>query len=343
MALKLVTIERHILEQEKSFPEATGEFTQLLYDITFAAKLISREVTKAGLVDILGTTGSINVQEEEVQKLDRFANDIIIRSMNHTGRLCVMASEEEEDIIPIPERHPKGKYVLLFDPLDGSSNIDANISVGSIFSIYRKKTKGEEGSAADLLQKGRALAGAVYVIYGSSTMLVYSTGHGVHGFTLDPGIGEFLLSHPDIQIPNQGKIYSVNEGNYDFWDTGIKNYVSYLKNPDNHPGKTYSLRYIGSMVADIHRTLLYGGIFMYPADRREPVKSTGKLRLLYEASPMAYIVEQAGGRASDGYTDILDIEPKAIHQRTPLFIGSKNDVELAEDFIQENSLDQSLS
>lgn len=334
MAEKLITIERHILDQEKSYPDATGEFTQLLYDITFAAKIISREVNKAGLVEILGTTGTENIQGEEVQKLDKFANEVIYRSMDHTGRLCIMASEEVEGAIPIPEQHPCGKYVLLHDPLDGSSNIDANVSIGSIFSIHRKKSSGKRGELSDLLQKGSEQAGAAYVIYGSSTMLVYTTGKGVHGFTLDPGVGEFLLSHPNIQIPKQGKIYSVNEGNYEFWDDGVKRYVDYLKNKNNHLGKPFSLRYIGSMVADLHRTLLYGGIFMYPLDYKNPEKPSGKLRLLYEASPMAFIFTQAGGRASDGFNDILEIEPQQLHQRTPLIIGSEYDVKLAEEFIQ---------
>ena len=334
MSKDLITIERHILEQEKIHPEATGEFTQLLYDITFAAKIITREVNKAGLVEILGTTGKENIQGEEVQKLDEFANSVIYESMHHTGRLCIMASEEIEDPMHIPTHYPCGKYVLLFDPLDGSSNIDVNGSIGSIFSIHRKKSKGERGELSDLLQKGTEQVGAAYVIYGSSTMLVYTTQNGVHGFTLDPSVGEFLLSHPNIQIPKQGKIYSVNEGNYEYWDEGTQRFINYLKSKDNHLGKSYSLRYIGSMVADLHRTLLQDGIFMYPLDYKNPEKPSGKLRLLYEASPMAMIVEQAGGYASTGYKNILNLEPEQIHQRTPLFIGSEYDVKLAEDFIQ---------
>ena len=334
MAKELITIERHILQQEKVYPEATGEFTQLLYDITFAAKIIAREVNKAGLVEIIGTTGKENIQGEEVQKLDEFAQNVIYESMNHTGRLCIMASEEVDEEIHIPERYDCGKYVLLFDPLDGSSNIDANVSIGSIFSIHRKKSTGERGELSDLLQKGRAQAGAVYVIYGSSTMMVYTTGKGVHGFTLDPSVGEFLLSHPYIQIPKQGKIYSVNEGNYMFWDEGVKRYVNFLKSKDNPIGQPYSLRYIGSMVADMHRTLLYGGIFMYPLNYKNSQKPAGKLRLLYEASPMALLASQAGGYASDGYNNILEIEPEQLHQRTSVIIGSENDVKMAEEFIQ---------
>ena len=331
---RLTTIERHILDMEKTFPEATGELTRLLYDITFAAKIISLEVNKAGLVDILGTTGQKNIQGEVVQKLDDYANDVIRQGMDHTGRLCIMASEEDDDYISIPDKYPCGKYALLFDPLDGSSNIDANVSIGSIFSIHRKISTGKRGELSDLLQKGSEQVGAAYVIYGSSTMLVYTTGNGVHGFTLDPSIGEFLLSHPNIQIPQKSKIYSVNEGNYEYWDNNIKKYINYLKSKKNHLGKPFSMRYIGSMVADIHRTLLYGGIFMYPLDYKNKKKPSGKLRLLYEASPMSLIVQNAGGYGSDGHQNILDIEPTNIHQRTPLFIGSKYDVELLEKYIK---------
>ena len=332
---ELITIERHILEQQqKGFPQATGDFTQLLYDITFSAKIISREVNKAGLMDILGTTGKENIQGETVQKLDEFADSVIQTSMDKTGRVCVMASEEVEDVILVPQNYQQGRYVLLFDPLDGSSNIDANVSIGSIFSIHRKITDKKQGQKEDCLQPGYKQVGAAYVVYGSSTMLVYTTGNGVHGFTLDPSVGEFLLSHENIRIPERGNIYSVNEGNYIYWDEGTKRFVDYLKGTENHQGKPYSLRYIGSMVADLHRTLLYGGIFMYPPDLKDADKPAGKLRLSYEASPMAFIFEQAGGRASDGNKDILKIQPTELHQRTPLFIGSKFDVDLAEEFIQ---------
>jgi len=332
---ELITIERHILEQQqKGFPQATGDFTQLLYDITFAAKIIAREVNKAGLVEILGTTGAKNIQGETVQKLDEFADSVIQTTMNRTGRVSVMASEEIEDVILVPEIYQHGRYVLLFDPLDGSSNINANVSIGSIFSIQRKISKGKKGQKEDCLQPGYRQVGAAYVVYGSSTMMVYTTGNGVHGFTLDPSVGEFLLSHNNIRISEQGNIYSVNEGNYEFWENGTKRYVDYLKGKENHLGEPYSLRYIGSMVADLHRTLLYGGIFMYPLDYKDPGKPTGKLRLLYEASPMAFIFEQAGGRAIDGKQDILKIKPTELHQRTPLIIGSMFEVDLAEEFIQ---------
>ncbi len=336
MSNELITIERFILQQERSHPEATGEFTQLLYDITFAAKIISREVNKAGLVNILGSTGDRNVHGETVQKLDEFANQVIFNSMDHTGRLCIMGSEESETPLHIPEEYPTGKYVLLFDPLDGSSNIDVNGSIGSIFSILKKKSTVERGNMSDLLQKGSEQTAAAYVIYGSSTMLIYTTGKGVHGFTLDPSVGEFLLSHPHIKIPKHGHIYSVNEGNYAFWDDNTRAFVDHLKSRDNHISQPYSHRYVGSMVSDIHRTLLRGGIFMYPLDSKNPINPTGKLRVLYEASPMAFIVSQAGGYASDGHQNILDIEPEDIHQRTAVFIGDKDDVRRAEQFLRNN-------
>ncbi len=325
-----VTIERHIIEQQRDFPEATGDFSALLYDIAFAAKMISREVNKAGLVDILGLTGRENVQGEKVQKLDEFANEIIFKAMDHTGRLCCMASEEEEDIIPIPEEFKTGKYVLLHDPLDGSSNIEANVSIGTIFSIQRKVSSGERGTIEDCLQPGSRQVAAGYIIYGSSTMLVYTAGKGVFGFTLDPSVGEFLLSHRYIQAPKRGKIYSCNEGNYYHWDENLRRYVDYLKSDRNANGKPYKARYIGSLVADFHRNLLYGGIFLYPADASS---KNGKLRLLYEANPLAFIAEQAGGYASNGSQRILDIQPESLHQRTPLIIGSYDDVKEAERFI----------
>lgn len=333
--MELVTIERFILErQQKGYPTATGDFTQLLYDITFAAKIISREVNKAGLVEILGKTGDMNIQGEQVQKLDEFANEVIQKAMDRTGRICAMASEEVEGVILVPKEYSCGKYILLFDPLDGSSNIDVNVSIGSIFSIHRKITDKRRGTLEDCLQPGYRQVGAAYVVYGSSTMMVYSTGNGVHGFTLDPSVGEFLLSHENIKMPERGSIYSVNEGNYHYWDENTRRYIDYLKSKNNHSGKPYSLRYIGSMVADLHRTLLYGGIFMYPIDYKNPEKPSGKLRLLYEAAPLAFIFEQAGGRASDGFQDILKIQPNELHQRTPLIAGGKFEVNLAEEFIQ---------
>ncbi|MDZ7359997.1 MAG: class 1 fructose-bisphosphatase [candidate division KSB1 bacterium] len=328
---RLVTIERHIIEQQKQFPQATGEFSALLYDIAFAAKVISREVRRAGLADILGYTGAENVQGEEVRKLDEFADEVIFRAMDHTGRLCVMACEEREDIIPIPEEFKCGHYVLLYDPLDGSSNIDANVSIGTIFSIHRKISPGERGTLEDCLQPGSKQIGAGYVIYGSSTLLVYTAGLGVHGFTLDPTVGEFLLSHENIQIPKRGKIYSINEGNTHNWDDNTRRYIEHLKTPDKATGRPYSSRYIGSLVSDFHRNLLYGGIFLYPADKKSP---KGKLRLLYEANPLGLIVEQAGGAVSNGQQRVLDIQPTDLHQRTPLIIGSHDDVKEAEEFLQ---------
>jgi len=335
MTAQIITIERHILEQQRGFPQATGEFTYLLYDIALAAKIISREVSKAGLAEILGLTGEENVQGEQVMKMDVFANETLIRMNDHTGRLCAMASEEMTDIIPIPERFPCGKYALVFDPLDGSSNIDMNVSIGTIFSIHRKISPGPRGALEDFLQPGHKQVAAGYIIYGSSTMLVYTVGRGVHGFTLDPSVGEFLLSHPNIKIPTRGKYYSINEGNAHYWSEGIRRYVEHLKMSDKATGRPYSGRYIGSLVADFHRNLLAGGIFMYPADRKDPQKPRGKLRLLYEAAPLALIVQEAGGRASDGQQDILTILPESLHQRVPLFIGSRDDVDKVERFIRQ--------
>jgi len=328
----IVTIERHIIEEERRHREASGAFSNILSDIALAAKVISRQVNMAGLVDILGKAGHRNVQGEAVQKLDVFAQDVIYRAMDHTGHLCCMVSEELEDFIPIPEKFPAGEYVLLFDPLDGSSNIDVNVSIGTIFSIVRKVSDCERGSLEDCLQPGSRQLAAGYVVYGSSTMMVYTTGNGVHGFTLDPSIGEFLLSHENIQIPEPTTaFYSVNEAYADRWSPGMRAFMQDFKERGASPeGGGYSSRYIGSLVADFHRTLLRGGIFMYPRDTRNP---EGKLRLLYEASPLAMIAEQAGGRASDGEQDILDIVPTGLHQRTPLFIGSAGLVTRAEQFL----------
>jgi len=332
---KGISIQRHIVEQERQYPQATGSLTGLLMDLTYAAKVISREVNKAGLVDVLGLTGDKNIHDEEVKKLDEYANDKLIQAMDHGGHLCVMASEENDEIIPIPDKYPKGKYVLLFDPLDGSSNIDANVSIGTIFSIHRRKTEDGEGEQKDCLQKGRDQVAAGYIIYGSSTVLVYTTGQSVNGFTLDPSVGEFLLSHENIKTPAKGKIYSANEGNAKFWDEGTKKYISYLKEKDSATGRPYSLRYIGSLVADFHRNLLYGGIFLYPADYKDPKNPKGKLRLLYEASPLAFIVEQAGGMATTGKENIMDIEPTELHQKVPLIIGSKEDVLTYQKFVSD--------
>ncbi len=325
---KLVTLQRHILEEQTSrFPDARGDFTRLMWDLTLAIKIISRETTKAGLVEILGTTDQENVHGETVMKLDEYAQDKLFKAMDHGGHLCCMASEEVEELIKIPDQFEKGNYVLVFDPLDGSSNIDKNVSIGTIFAIYRRVTESGDGTLADVLQKGTEQVCAGYVVYGSSTMLVYTTGVGVHGFTLDPSVGEFLLSHENIKIPDKGKTYSINEGNSLFWDEGTKGYVNWLKERDQETSRPYSLRYIGSLVADFHRNLLAGGIFMYPLDRKDPAKPKPKLRLVYEANPLAFIVEQAGGKATTGDERILDLTPTGLHQRVPLVIGSKYDVD----------------
>jgi fructose-1,6-bisphosphatase I len=327
--MRQVTVVEHLLLRQKERPMASGRFTRLLTELILSAKIIDREVSKAGLLDVLGVTGEVNVQGEIVQKLDDFANRVIIRRMERAGVLCAMVSEENADFIPIPRQYPVGDYILIFDPLDGSANIDANVSIGTIFSIYRRTSFDQQAvSVGDLLQKGSMQVAAGYIIYGSSTMMVYTAGNGVHGFTLDPSVGEFLLSHPDIKIPERGRIYSVNEGYFSYWDEPTKNIVNYFKSNDSVTGRPYSSRYIGSLVSDFHRNLIYGGIFMYPADSRDLRKPTGKLRLMCEAAPMAMIAEQAGGLATDGIRRILDIEPQELHQRVPLFIGSKQDVEV---------------
>lgn len=329
------TITQHLLSQQRENPEATGAFTHLLYELIVAAKVISKEVNKAGLEDILGDTGEINVQEEKVQKLDIYANRVIVDRMQHIGQLCCMGSEEIADLIDIPPQYPKGNYILLFDPLDGSSNIDVNISIGTIFGIYKKTSDETDINFLlnETLQPGYKQVAAGYFIYGSSTIMVYTTGNGVHGFTLLPDVGEFLLSHENIRIPERGKIYSVNESNYQYWDDNTKALVDYFKAKDKDTGRPYTSRYVGSLVADFHRNLLKGGIFMYPADMKDPKKPTGKLRLMVEANPLAMVVKQAGGYASDGKGAILEIQPNELHQRVPLYIGSKKDVELAEEFL----------
>lgn len=322
MAEPVITIGRHIIDQERRYPQARGAFSDILHDIAIAAKIISREINRAGLADIVGSAGKLNVHGEDVRKLDEYANEVIFNALDHTGNLCVMASEEVDEPIPIPEEFPCGNYVLLHDPLDGSSNIEANVSLGTIFSIHRKISKGERGGMEDLLQPGHRQLAAGYVVYGSSTMLVYTTGAGVHGFTLEPSIGEFLLSHPSMKIPDPGKkIYSVNEAFYKRWSPGQQRAVDELKDDG------FSLRYIGTLVADFHRTLLYGGVFMYPADSQSP---KGKLRLLYEAAPLAMVIAKAGGASSNGRGSILEIEPEELHQRTPLYLGNKSLIEKTE-------------
>jgi len=328
---RIISLSRFMLEERRRLQrDATGAFTELLLEVAFAAKVVAREVNKAGLVEILGLEGGENVHGEDVTKLDVFANNVFYNALDHTGLLCVLASEENDDIIEIPDRFPVGEFVLVFDPLDGSSNIDANISIGTIFAIYRRVTARGKGTTEDIIQPGNRILAAGYIIYGSSTMLVCSTGSGVHGFTLDPGIGEFILSHEDIRVPEKAKVYSVNEAYYDKWDEPVRKYVDHLKAGEAQDGPS-TARYIGSLVADFHRNLLYGGLFLYPADSKN---KNGKLRLLYEANPMAYIIEQAGGYASDGYRRILDKVPTDIHERTPLFIGNRPMVELAEKFVR---------
>jgi fructose-1,6-bisphosphatase I len=324
-ATSVVTIERFIIEQERQHPQATGQLSGILYDIALAAKMIASKVRSAGLVDILGATEDQNVQGEVQQKLDVFANETIVKAMDHGGRLCAMASEEVPDIIQIPERFRCGKYCLLFDPLDGSSNIDVNVPVGTIFSIVKKVSRGKHGELADLLQPGRRQVAAGYIIYGSSTMLVYTTGQGAHGFTLDPSIGEFLLSHPNIRTPDEGRYLSVNDSYEQHWEEPVRALMRRYRGLEGNR-RPLSVRYVGSLVADFHRNLLGGGVFCYPAHAKSP---QGKLRLLYEANPLAFIVEQAGGAAIDGRHRILEIQPRELHQRTPLYIGSKSEVELA--------------
>jgi fructose-1,6-bisphosphatase I len=325
------TIDRHILEGQLAAKGATGELTALLQQITLCTKIIASRVNMAGLADHLGLTGETNVQGEEVQKLDALANTTLIRNLSRGGKVCALGSEEEEEPVLPPVGYPSGKYVVLFDPLDGSSNIDVNVSIGTIFSIHERRTPAHSGgNVQDLLQAGTRQVAAGYVIYGSSTMLVYTTGQGVHGFTLDPSVGDFFLSHVNIRIPERGKIYSINEGNHASWTPGVQSWVSWLKTPSDDKQRPYSARYVGSLVADFHRTLLKGGVFAYPADKKS---ASGKLRLMYEAAPLAMIAEQAGGSASTGKERILEIVPGELHQRVPLFIGSKGDVQDALGFL----------
>jgi fructose-1,6-bisphosphatase I len=311
------------MERQRRIPSATGDFSGLFQQIALAAKIIASRVNRAGLAGVLGLTGDVNVQGEQVQKLDEYANTVLVRAVEGGGYVCVMGSEEVSEPIAVPDKYPKGKYVLLFDPLDGSGNIDINASIGTIFSIYRRVSDGGAGTLDDCLQPGRELVAAGYIIYGSSNMLVYSTGDGVHGFTYDPGVGEFFLSHEDIRLPGRGKIYSINEGYYSRWTEEVQRWSNWIKTPDKESGRPYALRYIGAVVADFHRTLLRGGIFAYPEDSKN---ARGKLRLQYEAAPLAFIAEAAGGAASSGKRRILDVSPEELHQRTPLWIGSKDDV-----------------
>lgn len=331
--MNAVTLGQFIIEKQADFPYAKGELSRLLRDIGIASKIVNREVSKAGLVEILGETGETNIQGEKVKKLDVFANEQFIAAFKAGGEVCAIASEENDDIIPIDTEISKSaKYVVAMDPLDGSSNIDVNVSVGTIFSIYRRKTLSGPGTMEDFMQQGTEQVAAGYVIYGSSCMMVYTTGKGVNGFTLDPSIGEFCLSHPNMQTKKDGNVYSVNEGNYLHFPEGVKKYIKYCQEEDKATSRPYSSRYIGSGVADIHRNLITGGIYIYPTTTKSP---NGKLRLLYECNPLAFVLEQAGGKATNGSKRIMELQLKELHQRTPLFLGSSNMVDTAMDFMKK--------
>jgi fructose-1,6-bisphosphatase I len=325
------TLGQFIIEKQADFPFAKGELSRLLRDIGIAAKIVNREISKAGLIDIIGETDSVNSHGERQKKMDVYANEQFISALRSGGECCVVASEENDEHILIESEISKhAKYIVAIDPLDGSSNIDVNVSVGTIFSIYRRKSAEGAATLEDVLQKGTEQVAAGYVIYGSSTMLVYTTGKGVNGFTLDPSIGEFCLSHPNIKMPKDGSLYSINEGYYTHFPLGVKKYIKYCQVEDEATNRPYTSRYTGSMIADIHRNLIKGGIFLYPTTSQYP---NGKLRLVYECNPMAFIVEQAGGIASTGFGRILDLDVKELHQRSAIFIGSENMVKRAEDFM----------
>lgn len=333
MSQKNQTLGEFIIENQTSFKYTSGELSRLINSIRLAAKVVNHEVNKAGLVDIIGAYGDTNIQGEEQQKLDVYANEKFIQTLTKRNIVCGIASEEEDDFITInsQDENNQNKYVVLIDPLDGSSNIDVNVSVGTIFSVYRRVTPiGTPVTINDFLQKGNQQVAAGYIIYGTSTMLVYTTGVGVNGFTLNPAIGTFYLSHPDMKFPKDGKIYSVNEGNYIHFPQGIKDYIKYCQMEEGN--RPYTSRYIGSLVSDFHRNMIKGGIYIYPSTSKNP---NGKLRLLYECNPMAFIAEQANGKASDGFTRILDIQPTELHQRVPFICGSKSMVEKAEEFMQQ--------
>jgi len=333
MAHKKQTLGEFIIENQSSFQYSSGELSSLINSIRLAAKVVNHEVNKAGLVDIIGAAGDTNIQGEDQQKLDVYANDKFIQTLTNRDIVCGIASEEEDDFISInsQDENHQNKYVVLIDPLDGSSNIDVNVSVGTIFSIYRRVTPvGTPVTMEDFLQKGSEQVAAGYVVYGTSTMLVYTTGDGVNGFTLNPAIGSFYLSHPNMEFPEDGHIYSVNEGNYTHFPQGVKNYIKYCQQEqDDRP---YTSRYIGSLVSDFHRNMIKGGIYLYPQSSKNP---QGKLRLLYECNPMAFLAEQANGKSSDGFTRTLDVEPTELHQRVPFICGSKNMVEKAEEFMRK--------
>ncbi|WP_295771546.1 class 1 fructose-bisphosphatase [uncultured Mucilaginibacter sp.] len=325
------TLGQFIIEKQADFPFAKGELSRLLRDIGIASKIVNREINKAGLVDILGEAGTTNVQGEGQKKLDVYANEQFIAALQSGGECCIVVSEENDEYVYIDSEISKNaKYIVAIDPLDGSSNIDVNVGVGTIFSIYRRKSTEGKATMIDVLQRGVEQIAAGYVIYGSSTMLVYTTGKGVNGFTLDPSIGEFCLSHPDMSVPKDGNIYSINEGYYAHFPDGIKKYIKYCQVEDDATRRPYTSRYTGSMVADIHRTLIKGGIFMYPITAQAP---NGKLRLVYECNPIAFIVEQAGGKATNGYERIMELEVKELHQRSAIIIGSENMVKKAEEML----------
>ncbi len=329
--MKVKTLGQFIIEKQNDFPFAKGELSRLLRDIGIASKIVNREVNKAGLVEILGETGETNIQGEAVKKLDVFANDQFIAALKAGGEVCAIASEENDEIIPIDSEISKNaKYVVAIDPLDGSSNIDVNVSVGTIFSIYRRRSLNGPGTLEDFMQRGTEQVAGGYIIYGSSCMMVYTTGKGVNGFTLDPSIGEFCLSHPNMQTKTQGSVYSVNEGNYLHFPDGVKKYIKYCQEEDKATNRPYSSRYIGSGVADIHRNLITGGIYIYPTTTKSP---KGKLRLLYECNPLAFVIEQAGGKATNGHQRIMELDIHELHQRTPLFLGSSEMVEKAMEFM----------
>jgi len=331
----ILTLGQFIIEKQSDFPYAKGELSRLLRDIGIAAKIVNREVNKAGLMDILGDVGTINIQGESQKKLDVFANEQFIAALKSGGECCIVASEENDEFVQIDgEVSKNAKYIVAMDPLDGSSNIDVNVAVGTIFSIYRRVSTDGRATLKDVLQKGTKQVAAGYIIYGSSTMLVYTTGKGVNGFTLDPSIGEFCLSHPKMQVPEDGFIYSINEGNYVHFPEGVKKYLKYCQVEDEQTSRPYTSRYIGSMVADVHRNMIKGGIFIYPTTSGAP---NGKLRLVYECNPMAFIIEQAGGRATDGFNRILDKDVTSLHQRSAIFIGSKNMVLKIEELMQTYS------
>ncbi|MBO6577184.1 MAG: class 1 fructose-bisphosphatase [Rhodothermales bacterium] len=327
-----VTLEQFIIDRQEQLPHSTGAFSRLIRDLSVAAKSVNWHMRRAGLVDVFGSTGEVNVQGEVQQKMDMLAHEEFVKALRRGGECCLIGSEEHAEAIPLSaDVGTDGKYIVLMDPLDGSSNIEVNVSVGTIFSIYRLPDDHEEPSLESALQPGVNQVGAGYVVYGSSTMLVYTSGFGVNGFTLDPSIGEFLLSHPNIRTPENGRMYSVNEGNYNSFEDGLKQYIKWMQRDDQESRRPLSTRYIGSFVADFHRNLLKGGLYIYPATEANP---NGKLRLMYESNPLAFIAEQAGGAASDGRMRIMEKRPRALHERTPLYIGSPVMVTMAQEFLR---------